>query len=493
MSLQSTTKQTKQDPLAAAAHEPKAKSTGKRTIGSYFRGISHTHAEGESYAGILRYFLPEFISSLVLYALIPLIDARWIAGLKSTSLYATVGVTNTLIHFLVKAAEGFSVGTVIIAGHYNGLGDYKAVGRSVSSAFWVTVVVGGSIASMLYGGAYWIYWLYGVPEKMIALGIPFLRLKAIGIFFMFVYFAFIGFLRGIKKPRIPMQIFILGAAVFLFFDYVLINGVWGFPAMGLQGSAMASVIQYGVMLACALAYIVLNTDNRKYGIELLRDVSRLDTMMDILKLSWPVVLDKTLFAAAYIWLGYLINPMGKYAIASYAVIKDLERLAIQPAAAFANVVTYLVSNEYAVKNWDGIKNTIKRIVFLSTIFVFAILIVFSYKPEFFIELFDPKKKFTAFAAAIFPLMSMLVLFDVLQLILSGALRGAANVKVVMWARMGTFLLYFMPISYVFAVMPFGNPMIKFFLIYGSFYLGNAVMSIIYIWRFKGQAWKQESI
>ncbi|OQA33704.1 MAG: Multidrug resistance protein NorM [Candidatus Dependentiae bacterium ADurb.Bin331] len=464
----------------------------KKLFKSYVAGIIDSR-NGETYRSILSYFAPEFITSLLLYALIPLIDARWIAGLKSTSLFATVGVTNTLIHFIVKAAEGFSVGTVIVAGQYNGLGEYKEVGRSLASAFWVTCIVGGVISTLLYSGAYWIYWLYGVPEKMISLGIPFLQLKALAVFFMFIFFAFIGFLRGIKKPRIPMQIFVIGGIVFLFFDYALINGAWGFPALGLQGSAIASVIQYGLMLVLAFGYVMFNRENRKYSISLMHEISSVDRMIDIIKLSWPVVIDKTLFAAAYIWLGYLINPMGKYAIASYSVIKDLERLAIQPAAAFAQVITYLVSNEYSVHNWQGIKTNIKKVIFLSSVFVFTILIIISFKPEFFISIFDPKKKFTEFASALFPMMSVLVFFDLLQLILSGALRGAANVRVVMWARLGTFLLYFIPVSYLFASVGFANPMIKFFLIYGSFYLGNAVMSIIYIWRLKGQEWKKQSI
>lgn len=465
----------------------------KKLLKSYYDGIVDTESGGETYGTILKYFIPEFITSLLLYAIIPLIDARWIAGLKSTSLYATVGVTNTLIHFIVKAAEGFSVGTVIVAGQYNGLSEYKEVGRSLSAAFWVTAIVGTFISAGLYAGAYWIYWLYGVPEKMIMLGIPFLRTRAIGIFFMFMFFAFIGFLRGIKKPRIPMQIFVVGAITFLFFDYVLINGVWGFPALGLQGSAIASVIQYGVMLFLAITYVVINPENRKYGISLLRDISSFDRMGDIIKLSWPVVLDKTLFAAAYIWLGFLINPMGKYAIASYSVIKDLERLAIQPAAAFAQVITYLTSNAYSVHHWNAIKVNIKKVIFLSSVFVFSILILFTYRPEFFISIFDPKKKFTEFASAVFPLMSMLVLFDVVQLILSAALRGAANVRIVMWARMGTFLLYFIPVSYLFSHVTVLSPMVKFFCIYGSFYLGNAVMSLIYIWRLRGEDWKKESI
>ena len=69
---------------------------------------------------------------------------------------------------------------------------------------------------------------------MIALGVPYLQLRAISVFFQSIYFAFVGFLRGIKRPRVPMYVYIVGAIVFLFFDYGLIFGRFGLPQMGFQ-------------------------------------------------------------------------------------------------------------------------------------------------------------------------------------------------------------------------------------------------------------------
>jgi putative MATE family efflux protein len=464
----------------------------KNLIGSYVSGIVDIK-HGERFSTILNYFYPEFITALVLYSVLYLIDARWIATLKSTSIYATVGTTNTLLHSIIKIAEGFQIGTVILAGHFNGLEEYKQVGRTLTDSFWITVITGTAVALALYCGAYWIYAWYGVPPKMILLGVPFLRIKAISIFFMFIYFAIVGFLRGIKKPQIPMRIFIVGALAYLFFDYGLIFGAFGLPQLGLNGAALATVIQYGLMLFIAIAYLLLDKENRKYGINLFVDISDWTRIKELIRLSWPVMLDKALLSTAYIWLGYMINPMGKYAIASYTVIKDLERLAIQPAAAFAQVITFLVSNDYGLHNWEGIKSNIKKTIFLASIFVFAILLTFSIWPEFFIQIFDLKGKFTTFSARIFSFMSILVFFDLLQLILAGALRGAANVKVVMMTRLVICCFYFIPVSWLLSQLPIQNLMVKFLLIYSSFYIGNGLMSIIYIWRFRGERWKQKTI
>lgn len=462
----------------------------KSSLISYIAGIKD-QSHGESYLAILRYFVPEFVTALVL--LLYVIDAWWVADLKSTAIYATAGTTNSMMHFITKVAEGFSVGTTIMTGHYNGLQDFKEVGRTMVNAFWATILTGGIIAASLFFGAHWVYSIYGVPTKMIAIGVPFLRMRAVGIFFMFVYFAVIGFLRGIKNPKISMQIFMLGACIFLFFDYCLIFGNFGFPQMGLKGSALASVIQYGVMLIASLSYLLFDKENRKYGFHLISERMSLKRIKELFSLSWPVMLDKGTLAAVPLWLGYLINPMGVYAIASFTVIKDLERLAILPAQAFAQVITFLVSNAYGSQDWDGIKSTIKKTIFLASFFVFIILFVFSIWPEFFIHLFDHKDKFTAFAAKIFPVLSVLVFCDLLQLILSGAMRGAANVKVVMWTRLTLCFLFFGPVSWLLSRLPIENSSLKFLLVYSTFYIGSGLMSVVYIYRFRGDRWQHKSI
>lgn len=462
----------------------------KRLVTSYLAGVCD-QAHGESYWTILTYFVPEFISSLVLF--LSIIDAQWVSLLKSTAMYATVGTTNTLLHFIFKLAEGFCVGTIIMTGHFNGLDDFKQAGRTLVDAFWVTVIAGLLVSGFLFFGAYWIFYYYGVPTKMIALGVPYLRLKAVSIFFMFIYFAVIGFLRGIKKPRIPMQIFLVGAILYLFFDYALIFGKYGFPEMQLQGSAIASVIQYVVMVIASFGYIFFNQENRKYSIRLFSPIQDWRRIKELFTLMAPVMIDKGTLAAAYIWLGYMINPMGTYVIASLTAIKDLERLAILPAAAFANVITFLVSNAYGRHDWEGIKTNIKKTVLLSSIFVFSILLVFSLWPEYFISVFDHKSKFTAFSARIFPALSVLVFFDLLQLILSGALRGAANVNAVMWVRLAVCVFYFAPMSWVLAHWPFESLTIKFLLVYSSFYIGSALMSVIYVYRFRGERWQRKTI
>jgi putative MATE family efflux protein len=433
--------------------------------------------------------VPEFISTLILISLTNVLDARWISVLKSNSTYASLNVTNDFIHFMLKLAEGFSIASVVMCGQYNGLGRHQAAGKAFRDVFWVNVVVGATLAGFLFFGASSIYTMYGLPEKMITIGTPYLRLQAVRVFIMFLYMSLISFLRSIKNTLVPMAIFIVGGSFFIFFDYALIFGKYGFPQMHLQGSALASIIQYSVMCILAMAYVSFHSGTKKYEISIFSGLSDPKRIKQIFLLSWPAIFDKASFAGAYIWLGSMITSMGTHAIASYGTIKIIERLALLPAIAFAQVVTFLVSNAYSRQDWQGIKSSVKKIFLLSAIFVSLNLLIFSWYASSIIPFFDPKGNVTAFSAGFFPYLSILAFFDVSQLILSGALRGAANVKTVMFVRIAVFVCYFFPVSYVFSRMSFESNTTKFFLIYGSFYVGNAIMSAVYIQRFRGEKWK----
>jgi MATE family multidrug resistance protein len=462
----------------------------KNLLTSYIAGIFDTE-HGESYGRIIKLFIPEFVIAFLIYCLPLLIDAYFISCLKSTSTYGTLGMTNNLLHFIMKIAEGISVGTVILSGFFNGKQEYENVGRSLRDAFWVAVVTGATFALFLYAGASWIFSWY-VPADMVSECVPFMRMRAVGIFFMFVSYAFLGFLRGIKNTRVPMQIYIAGVLSFIIVDYILVFGLYGCPAMGLAGSAIASIVQNIIMASAAMAYVLLNPSYRMYSINLLKGITNYDELIRLLSLSWPVVIDKATLAAAYIWLGYMLKDLGTNVAATFIVVKDMERLAFLPAIAFAQVITFLVSNDYGIKNWMGIKSNIKKVAFLASCMVLGMILILVIDPERIISVFDQRGEFTPLAATVFPVMSVLLFFDLVQLLLSGALRGASNVRMVMMVRLIIISGFFVPVSYMFARMPMQSVALKFMCIYGSYYVGNLLMSIIYIQRLSCDEWKKKA-
>jgi len=247
------------------------------------------------------------------------------------------------------------------------------------------------------------------------------------------------------------------------------------------------------MCLFALYYVVQNKTLKQYEIKLFSVFTSTRSMWELCKLSVPVVIDKAALSWSYVWLGYCLAPMGTCVLASFAVVKDLERFALLPAIAFAQVITFLVSNDYGRHDWEGIKTNSKKIIFMASISVLGLLYVCSLWPSDIIKLFDFKGEFTVFAAKMFPVVRILAFFDVLQLILAGALRGAANVQVVMWTRLLVCAGFFAPLAYMFSRIDTPHILIKCVLVYSCLYIGNAVMGLVYIKRFRAEAWKTKSI
>lgn len=450
------------------------------------------HAKGGlSYFKIFQYFYPEYISALILYFLPYCIDCLFICQLQSVQSYAISGIIDNFFTMFLKSSEGLSVATVILVGYFNGLKDFKKAGQSFVDAFWVIVIVGFVVAVTLYFLVFKICNFNQFSPEMIEIGLPYLQYKSISVFFMFVYFALVGFLRSIKNTFVPMVVFALGAVIFVFVDYALIFGAFGLPELCLVGSAIASIVQYVCMSCFMLGYILFTIKHEKYAIKLFSFNFDWCRIQQFFLLALPVVLDKVSISFAYAWLGSYMSSFGAAAGAGFSCIKMMERFAFVPAIACAQVITFLVSNDVGLGKWDDINANIKRILWIALFFVGTILVIASIWPLWFVQFFDKRQEFGYLVATIFPMLSVLILIDLVQLILSAALRGAGDVKTVMITRVGVIGFYFIPATYVIARLPFEQMVYKMLAVYSAFLFGNALMSIVYVVRLRQSYWKKQ--
>jgi multidrug resistance protein, MATE family len=459
--------------------------------GSHHQSSSHSEEQrGESYALIARYFIPEFITTLLVYTMPFWLDAMFVGALESVTAYTTLGIANNFIHTMMKLAEALSVGMVVMSGKYNGKKAYTDIGKTLVDAFWLTAIIGAFFASSLYFGASMIYRWYDVSEEVIALGVPFLRTRAVGVFCMFIYFALVGFLRGIKDTKTPMKIFLVGAFLFVAFDYMLIFGCFGFPKLGLLGSGIATCLQYVVMMVVSIWYIIRHKDIRRYSIQLLRPFTDFSYATYLVRLTIPIALDKTAMAFAYVWLSKMMTSISTSSGSAFFIVRDMERFAFIPAIAFAQVITFLVSNDVGSARWGSVKHNIKKVLLLSSGMVACFLLFFSAKALYISSFFDKTGFISGFASQAFPFISIFVFFDILQLILAGALRGTGNVSVVMLVRIGIFVFFFGPFSYALTHFVVLEEFSKFIALYSLFYISNALMTAAYVYCLSGDEWQK---
>ena len=457
------------------------------------RWLGFAPSTGDSTRDILRYWFPELISNAILIVLPGLIGSWVTSQLGSVAMYGALGMSNSFLFMLTKMSEAIPVAAIAIIGRHNGAQEYEKCGEELGNTFWTTFIIGLVQFLLIFFGAALIFQWLGVPNDMIQVGVPFLQQKSFGYLLLFTSIGFIGFLRAIKNTKVPMIVTLVGIGLFTVFDYALVLGKFGIPGCGLYGDALATTIQYGAMNIMLLGYILLNPDYKKYFKRVFFSVFNVKQMLHLLNLSTPILIDKCTLAFATVWSAKMIAVLGSKAIATFVVVRDLEKFAMLPTMASATVLTFLVSNRLGARDFNGVTVSIKKMMLLTSLTVMPLLLLLSFKAHFFIQFFDPKHQFVDFTVLVLPIISLLAIFDFTQIIFAAALRGAGDGQTVMIYRAIAVFLFMIPVTYGLSHLPMQNLALKFILIYGSFYVTTGLMSISYWFYMRSDKWKHRDV
>jgi len=111
-----------------------------------------------------------------------------------------------------------------------------------------------------------LYALMGAGGSVLADGSSYFRTRIAGTPFTFIFYATVGFLRGIQNTRTPMLIAFLVNGLNLLLDLALIYGMFGFPALGLQGAAIAALAAQAIGGAICLWLLFFSSYTARYGL-----------------------------------------------------------------------------------------------------------------------------------------------------------------------------------------------------------------------------------
>lgn len=180
-------------------------------------------------------------------------------------------------------AFGFSTGSQIVIGRRNGEGRYDQIGPVMIQGVFFLL----SLAAILF--LFSRFFAGDVMRVLISSDAilnateEFLDWRVFGFFFSFVNVMFRALFIGITRTKVLTLNAVLMAMTNVLLDYLLIFGHAGFPKMGIQGAAIASVIAEAVSILFFVVYTRLTVDIRKYALNQIRsfDFGLLKRVLDI--------------------------------------------------------------------------------------------------------------------------------------------------------------------------------------------------------------------
>ena len=311
----------------------------------------------------------------------------------------------------------------------------REVRRTVRMALWLAVLVGLAGMAVCLAGERLLL-LSGQDPEVSRLAGQFLAILLWAMIPNVLATVLRYFVSALGRPVFATAITALAVLVNALGNYAFVFGNLGAPAMGLDGSAVSSVLTALAMLAAYVIAIQCDRRLRRYQVfgrwwrtdwERFRDVVRIGTPIALIILA-----EGGLFSSA----AFLMGLIGQAELAGHTVALQVAALAFQIPFGIGQAATIRVGYHFGAQNIGAIAEAGKAAVVMAVGYMIIPALVMILAPLWVLRLYiDPAAPANAamvgHAVGFLAIAAAFQLFDGVQAVLAGALRGLQDTRVPM--------------------------------------------------------------
>ncbi len=354
-------------------------------------------------------------------------------GQVSAEILAHYGISMAPHITVLVVGIGLMAATSILSAQAAGARREQEIGAIWRNALVIALGLGLLAAALLSRGEE-ILLLLGQSNELAVNGGAAVRAFAVGMPGLYLFLACAFMLEGIRRPQVGMVITLSANLVNAGVNWLLIEGHWGFPAMGAAGAAMSTSVTRWCMFLAALFYIfVLMPDRARYGI--LGSRLSLTVALKHLRLGLPLALSVGLQTAALAALATFAGWLGNNPLAAFQIANNVVAFLFMVSIGMANATSVRVAN--AVGRGDQRGRVVAGLTGLGLILCLQVLVACLLEtfPETLVSAYTGEPAVLALVTPIMFWVGFVIVADGSQSVLQGALRAMGLV----W---GPLVIYF---------------------------------------------------
>jgi putative MATE family efflux protein len=341
---------------------------------------------------------------------------------------------------------GFSIGGQIMISRRNGEKNYSRIG---------TIFIQGLIFLQFF--ALILFFLSGfLAENVLSLFMKspniyaatetYLSWRVYGFFFAAINVMYRAFYVGIARTRVLMFNAIAMAVVNIIGDYLLIFGNFGFPKLGIEGAAIASVVSEMASVLFFTIYTFATVDFKKYGFVKMR--FKMSIIKNILNISSFTMAQYLVSMVTWFIYFIAVEQRSEDALKITNLVRSLYLVYFIPMSAFATTANTLVGNTIGAGNLKNVIPLIRRICGLSVGVVVLMVIVTLIAPEFWISIIAPRDQVSIIGETVLPLIVLLFSLPItsLSIVVFNSISGTGNTKIALILEIAAIAVY-MPVMF----------------------------------------------
>ena len=272
--------------------------------------------------------------------------------------------------------------------------------------------------------------------------------------------------------------FIFEAGINILLDFLLIKGRFGFPALGFNGAAVASVIAEAVGFIVVLIVLFRTGLKKQYGLLKNYTYHKIITK-EILTISAPLMLQYVISVTTWLIFFILIESLhDETAKAISNTMRNVFGLTGVFVWAFASTCNVMVSNLMGQKREDKVLEAINKIMFLSIGFCLIMCLLVNIFPTIFFGLFGQGEEFVQQGIPVLRVVSLGLMFMSIANIWLNGVTGTAKtrmnllIEIIAITVYLIYTWYFVKINYISLAMAWSNELVYWFTIF--------IISFIYL-------------
>jgi putative MATE family efflux protein len=440
------------------------------------------------YKGVLALMLP-MIAQNFMTSFMALADTFMVGVLGETEL-AAVTMANAPFFIVMLMNFGLQSGASVLVAQYHGRGNTHAVNRVLGIGLYISSSVTALLAIVSFSFPEMLMRLLTNNEALIAPGAAYARIVGFSYFFFSVSGLYVAVQRSMENPKVGAIVLSSSGLLNVFLNYLLIFGKLGFPRLGIEGAAVATLISRVVEVAVLVPYAIRN---RRLPLEpkLLFRPGRA-IAKDFVRYSLPVLCNELLWSLAFSLYSVIIGhmPNNTPLLAAYTIAGNMDRLLSVGIFACGGATAVVIGREIGKGN--------RKEIYGKSIALNAVALSFGILSSAVILL----ARGLAAERWIFPLMGlsaeagnvamyMLLVLSIVAPLRSltmtnivGIFRGGGDVRFGMLTDILPMYLFCVPLAAL-AGLVLG---LGIRVVYVCVYLDDIVKVVLCVWRLRSRKW-----
>ncbi|MGN0701498.1 MAG: MATE family efflux transporter [Oscillospiraceae bacterium] len=363
--------------------------------------------------------LPLIISNMV-QALYNIADSVFVAQISENATKA-ISLAFPMQMLMIAVSVGTGVGTSSLMSRKLGEKNFRDAELVANQGFFLAAV---SYAAFLLFGLFCseIFFTSTTDNaEIIADGTAYLRIVTACSLGLFLQINCERILQGTGNALWSMILQLIGAATNILLDPVLIFGMFGLPAMGITGAALATII--GQLLAAAVSVLVVFVKVKEVRISFREMKPRGAIILNIYKVGLPSIVMQALNSVILTVVNALVMPVSEVSVWILGVYFKVQSFVFMPVFGLNNGIIPIIAYNYGARRRKRITETISFAMTIALTIMAAGTVALCFFPDLVLSMFNPTAETAAVACRAFRIIASSFVFSGVAIVSSAVFQA----------------------------------------------------------------------